>query len=317
MSQARLWRLRSGQHAAFTSFPPGGIGPWRFHRRGVDACLQMPKAMASVPSSSPESSRSRKLSLGDHTALRELYGIDTPADSERAAQVALHHVEFLPRWLSSRPIAEHTVRAFCEILEWRRARPNRPIILDSGCGTGRSSGILAHRFPAHDVIGIDRNASLLRRAPVYRHLRVRHIQLPEPPSNLLLVRADLVDLWRLAQAAGWKLDYHYLLYPNPYPKPSDIKSRIYGHPVFPILLGLGGRIEVRTSWEAYCIDFAAAATAIKPDTIVEGPHLLRVESAESALTNFEAKYHACFQPVFRLIVHLSSSAVVIHESSVK
>jgi hypothetical protein len=38
---------------------------------------------------------------------------------------------------------------------------------------------------------------------------------------------------------------HFMLYPNPYPKPSDLDKRWHGDSAFPILLNLGGTIEVR------------------------------------------------------------------------
>ena len=56
----------------------------------------------------------------------------------------------------------------------------------------------------------------------------------------------------------WKVRTHYLLYPNPYPKAKQMKSRWYGHPSFPLILQLGGDILVRSNWETYLNEFAQA-----------------------------------------------------------
>ncbi len=122
---------------------------------------------------------------------------------------------------------------------------SRDIVLDAGCGNGFSTALLARRFPGSLVIGVDRSAARLAGAS-------------ELPDNAVLLRADLVDLWRLARAAGWRLHRHYLLYPNPWPKPGHLKRRWHAHPVWPDLLGLGGRLELRTNFEIYAREFAAA-----------------------------------------------------------
>lgn len=41
-----------------------------------------------------------------------------------------------------------------------------------------------------------------------------------------------------------------------------VQRRIHGHPIFPILVALGGRVEVRASWAGYLVEFRQAyATA--------------------------------------------------------
>ncbi len=186
-----------------------------------------------------------------------------------------------------KPLAEHTRDAFAAADDWLTAQ-RRPLILDAGCGVGVSTRLLARRYPGHAVIGVDRSADRLSRD---------HGALPD---NALLVRADLVDFWRLALSAGWRPDRHYLLYPNPYPKASHLKMRWHGHPVFPAILALGGRLELRSNWRLYLEEFAlATAHAVGR----------RAEPAEHApagdyLTPFEHKYHASGQPLWRLVVDL-------------
>lgn len=186
-----------------------------------------------------------------------------------------------------KPVAAHTQRAFEAASAWLDAR-RAPLILDAGCGVGLSTRALAARFPEHSVIGVDRSEARLER---------EHGALPD---NALLVRADLVDFWRLAHAAAWAPERHYLLYPNPYPKASHLKMRWHGHPVFPTLLALGGALELRSNWALYVEEFAQAvqwATASEPTWG-------RFEPEGSFLTPFEAKYHRSGQTLWRLRVAL-------------
>ena len=78
------------------------------------------------------------------------------------------HIDTLPKYLSSKPIAEYNREAFEEALsfvnEFRERHGKKlfvgendrvKVILDSGCGTGRSTRLLAQRFPDCIVIGIE------------------------------------------------------------------------------------------------------------------------------------------------------------------
>ncbi|MGC3873698.1 tRNA (guanine(46)-N(7))-methyltransferase TrmB [Halomonas sp. GXIMD04776] len=186
-----------------------------------------------------------------------------------------------------KPIAEHTRETFYAADEWL-ATQNKPLILDAGCGVGLSTRQLAQQHPDHAVIGIDRSADRLGR---------EHGALAD---NARLVRADLVDFWRLALVTGWQPTYHYLLYPNPYPKAAHLKSRWHGQPVFPVILALGGRLEVRSNWRLYIEEFAQAtaqATSTQPEVAEHDP-------AGEYLTPFERKYHASGQRLWRLVIEL-------------
>lgn len=186
-----------------------------------------------------------------------------------------------------KPIAEHTRSAFAEADAWRSAR-DQPLILDAGCGVGLSTRQLAEYFPGHVVIGVDRSADRLSRD---------HGELPD---NALLVRADLVDFWRLALASGWQPARHYLLYPNPYPKAAHLKMRWHGHPVFPAILALGGRFELRSNWRLYVEEFALAIQQATGEVV----HAEAYRPGGDFLTPFERKYHASGQSLWRLQVDL-------------
>lgn len=187
-----------------------------------------------------------------------------------------------------KPVAEHTRHAFEHADGWRRQRLAAPLIIDAGCGVGLSTRRLARRFPDSVVIGIDRSADRLSR---------NHGELPD---NALLVRADLVDFWRLALAEGWQPQRHYLLYPNPYPKPGHLKMRWAGHPVFSAIVALGGRLELRSNWQIYVEEFAQALYQATGIEVGVGEY----QPEDGFLTPFEEKYHRSGQPLWRLVVTL-------------
>lgn len=195
-----------------------------------------------------------------------------------------------------RPLAEHSLALF-ETLAERVNREPRPLIFDSGCGVGESTVSLASQYPEHLVVGIDQSAARLGKNSCFRGERAL--------DNLMLLRGDCIDLWRLAVDAGWQVDRHYLLYPNPWPKKRHLARRWHGHPVFPKLLALGGQLEVRSNWPIYIEEMAlaleqAGQNAVQTDT-------LSIQES-GALTPFERKYHRSGQTLYRLYCSLKRGA---------
>lgn len=184
----------------------------------------------------------------------------------------------------SAPVHEYSRCAFAELA--RRTDPGRRLVLDAGCGTGASTAVLARRHPDCQVIGIDKSAVRLGKAP-------------DLPDNARLLRADLTDVWRLMATAGWKLSHQYLLYPNPWPKPAHLKRRWHGHPAFPALLSLGGRLLLRSNFEIYVDEFARALA-------LAGVVDVKVVSfrADEPISPFERKYQQSGHRLFQLTATL-------------
>ncbi len=152
-----------------------------------------------------------------------------------------------------------------------------PLILDSGCGTGHASKLLATANPDKLIIGVDKSSHRLAKGGLDCNFELL--------ENCLLLKMNLVDFWRLAVEHDWKLEKHYLLYPNPWPKAKHLRRRWYAHPVFPQLLKLGGELELRCNWKLYAEEFQAAMNFITP-----GSCILTEYSERTGISLFEQKY---------------------------
>ena len=159
----------------------------------------------------------------------------------RLPEVLRRHLENAER----KPVARHNREAFSTLLRRLEATPG-PLVIDSFCGTGQSTALLATRHPGHLVVGIDRSASRL----------AKHVG--SESGNYLLLHAECEPIWRLLAEAGIGAHYHYLLYPNPWPKAGHLQRRIHGHPGFAWLLQLGGAVELRSNWQIYVEEFGLA-----------------------------------------------------------
>lgn len=188
-----------------------------------------------------------------------------------------------------------TVQAFRDLQAEIGAAPDA-LILDSGCGAGESTRRLARAFPDHLVVGVDKSA--------HRLARTGAAGFPHREGDAVWLRADLATFWRLALDAGWRLERHYLLYPNPWPKPGQLQRRWHAHPVFPVLLRLGGRVELRTNWNVYAEEFAQAAAWFTGGAIA--PREIEVDDP---ISPFERKYRASGHRLYSVVVPAASSGV--------
>jgi tRNA G46 methylase TrmB len=267
---------------------------------------------------------------------------------ERAVQKACRSLDV---FLEKKPMATHTRLAFDSLLERitldlgkkndhdftnnsvqdliPKAFPGG-IILDSGCGTGRSTQYLAQANSDHLVIGIDRSIARLtktkanQRQPEHSDDTISDVYTHSIAPNAYIVRAELVDFWTCCMEHDqefWTqhIERHYLLYPNPYPTLQRLSSRWYAHPSFPLILKLNAnQIILRSNWENYLKEFAQAVMIANDCYVNEhgydhgNPATPYVESAKQgpsertdksvAWTNFEAKYDAVGEPSFELVL---------------
>jgi len=217
-----------------------------------------------------------------------------------SGQTGIHpHLEaYLLKHLDSpwrQPLHPPSVTAFESVKQILANGPEQKtpgqndLILDSGCGTGESTRIIASRYPQSVVIGIDRSRHRLE--------KTGHHGFPLRDANIIWVRAELETFWRLARKENWLLSRHYLFYPNPYPKSAQLQKRWHAHPVFPSLLALGGLIEMRCNWSIYAMEFARAIELV---TGVETRH--EEWQVKNPISAFERKYIASNHQLFRVIV---------------
>ena len=208
---------------------------------------------------------------------------------EHLTDVVLKHQQHT--W--QKPISEFSSIGFTNIKQWLD-ESDKPLILDSGCGTGESSIRLAEQHPNHRILGFDR--SEVRLDKLFRKFTL--------PENCLIVRADADDLWRQLVQHHTKVEKHYLLFPNPYPKASQLNKRWHGSPVFPWLVALGGQIELRSNWLTYLEEFRLAVSLITNQPVMTDP---AAYTPDPPLTLFEKKYFENQQTLWRLELSLPTT----------
>ncbi|MCP3429644.1 tRNA (guanine(46)-N(7))-methyltransferase TrmB [Opacimonas viscosa] len=186
-----------------------------------------------------------------------------------------------------KPIQEHTQKAFAEVQEWLSDWPG-PLIFDSCCGVGQSTSKIAKANPDARVVGLDKSALRVSKHSLYSFSEDNHI----------VVRADVIDFWRLAVTAKWQLAQHYMLYPNPYPKKTQLQKRWHGHPAFLSLLALGGTLVQRSNWQLYLQESAQVLEHFGKHVVIN-----KVVDSEP-FTPFERKYTASGQTCWELIAQL-------------
>lgn len=188
-----------------------------------------------------------------------------------------------------KPIADYNREAFALALAAREQwQPAAPLILDAGCGVGWSTQRIAETYPDHFVFGVDQSVDRINRGK------------PLPlPANATLIRADLVDFWRLLAENGIRLARHYNLYPNPWPKIGHLARRWQGHAVFPVWLALGGEVECRSNWQIYIEEMAQALTLLTAQQVSCEPW-----QTDNPMTPFEKKYQESGHDLWRCRVSL-------------
>ncbi len=210
-----------------------------------------------------------------------------PGIHEKLTEIVAKHIEHP----SQKPIQTHTQQAFDEVNQIVQSFSGE-IILDSCCGVGQSTRLLAKKNPNALVIGVDKSAHRINR-------NVDEVSREGEDGvvdNFHLVRADLNDFYRLVVAAKWPVSKHYILYPNPWPKAKHIQRRWHGSAVFPQIVALGDEIILRSNWQLYLQEFQVAAG------IAGFFGGISEVNDEQPLTPFEAKYQASGQTCWQLTI---------------
>lgn len=190
---------------------------------------------------------------------------------------------------SRKPFQQHTLDAF-EQVNQTVASHQGPIILDSCCGVGQSTRLLAKRNPEALVIGIDKSAHRLEKNDQELVSKTDTADI----GNFVLLRADLNDFYRLVEQHKWQVAQHYILYPNPWPKSKHLQRRWHGSAVFPEIISIGNTITLRSNWKLYLEEFLVAAK------IAGRSGEISIVEEQLPLTPFEAKYKASGQMCWQL-----------------
>lgn len=199
-----------------------------------------------------------------------------------------------------RPIADHTQQAFGSLIAWL-ADWRGSVIIDAGCGVGESTINIASQHPQHKVIGIDKSVTRLDKHRSYAHhdTQQKAQNSSNSHNNYILLQADLNDFWRLLVAyietkkPAWHVSKQYILYPNPYPKKSQLSKRWHGSALLPYIMKVSLDIELRSNWQLYLEEFAQAALLYNAGGQIEAV-------TARAITPFERKYQEAGQTCFKL-----------------
>lgn len=227
-----------------------------------------------------------------------------PDINEKLKDVVERHA----RTQSQKPIVQHTLDAFEQVQTWLSGFDTTTILLDSCCGIGESTWRLAKDNPDALVIGVDKSFSRLEKhaqQPEFSaydeiHKQERkgskrqengpdntgqeHQAVFHARDNYCVVRADVIDFWRLITQQDWHVAQHTIYYPNPYPKASQLQKRWHGTASLQDILRIGGKLMVRSNWDIYIREFAEALRICGKNADVT-----QVRQGEP-ITPFERKY---------------------------
>mgnify|MGYP000221084865 CR=1 FL=1 len=173
-----------------------------------------------------------------------------------------------------------------------KSHQSTPWILDSGCGTGMSTEILAKKHPDCIVLGLDKSAHRLAKHPKWDSGST----VCKIAGNAYLAQINLIDFWWLSHQNALRFQKHYILYPNPWPKAKQLKRRFHGHPIFHHLISLSYNLEVRSNWIIYLEEMLQSIRLLGVTSSIDV-----IAENELPVSLFEAKYMDQHEPIFRLM----------------
>ena len=173
-----------------------------------------------------------------------------------------------------------------------------PVDLEIGCGVGFHPLVRSREYPERTVVAIERTKERFQRFS-------RRYENHGRPPNLVPVCADAVS-WITHRVPERVLDTVFLLYPNPYPKPSQENKRWCRMPFMGFLLErlkTNAQLILASNSESYVRE---AQRSFQEDWGQEVVSVFRLgdEVQMKPRTHFEKKYlergEACFQLEVRI-----------------
>lgn len=210
-------------------------------------------------------------------------------------EVHIHLLAMIERQKQAKfrkPISEHTRKAFDAFSRVADAFSGNTIV-DACCGVGESTVALSKQYPDCLVVGIDKSIVRLEKNPFYHGTSTG--QCAKAVKNVFLLRADLADFWRLLSESNHKkaIKRQYILYPNPYPKKTQLVKRWYASPIMKYIISTHMNIECRSNWLIYLKEFQQALSVYGIDSVITV-----IDS--QPLTPFERKYMLSGQDCWKL-----------------
>jgi tRNA (guanine-N7-)-methyltransferase len=189
------------------------------------------------------------------------------------------------------PISSSQIQIFETVLAYVRQHSYQKYILDSGCGTGMSTSLLAQQYPTHLIIGIDKSKNRLAK----HHIFDINNNICKIADNAILVNADLINFWMLADSKKFIFAKHMIYYPNPWPKAKHLMRRFHGHPALPHMIKISQELYVRSNWLIYLKEMQQ--TLLHWQLTAE---ISSIAPNDSPVSLFEKKYFASNELVFEL-----------------
>lgn len=171
-----------------------------------------------------------------------------------------------------------------------------PLDLEIGCGVGWHPIQYARENPDRFLVAIEHTRT---RFESFERRTFRHPEL----KNLMAIHADAVE-WVTHALGPQSIERIFLLYPNPYPKRSDLNKRWHAMPFMGRLLSVlktGGEVLLVTNERFYfeeAREFLGEQWKMQIQVALEFTHATAPEGTPR--THFEKKYLARGETCFEL-----------------
>ena len=171
---------------------------------------------------------------------------------------------------------------------------DQPIDLEVGAGVGWHAITRSKENPKRYLIAIERTKNK------FKKFNQRYIG-NNSPGNLLIVHSDAIN-WVNENVSSKMISKIFILYPNPYPKKSDLNKRFYAMGFMEKLIDIlkpGGEIQLATNKKFYADETKEYLTQIYKLELLND----KILKAEKPRTHFEKKYllnnEKCFDLTFK------------------